>query len=163
MFCSATIIVAFLSPIVAYAPEVLSVMSHARGVIKTLVFLKRFMHQPWENAVKKWKGEQTTQAIAMYLAKTDDEDAATIIKKIVECHQFPTSSMVEVFRHYRELRVMGAVKGRVNKKNVMVINTDSVWVEQSLLSELSAPMAPVDVESIVEKHNLIETDIQDVS
>ena len=70
--------------------------------------------------------------------------------------------MVEVFRHYRYLRV-GGTKGRVNKKNVMVLDADSIWVEQSLLSELSAPMEPVDVESIVEKHNLIETDIQDVS
>ena len=144
-------------------------MSNARGVIKTPVFLKRFMHQPWHGAFKKWKGAATTQEIAMYLAKAGDKDASIIIKRIVECEQFPTPSMINICRLYRinKMAIAAAVrrgmsKGSSNKmaidaasvlvepkKNVMAIDAASVLVEQSLDSTLSAP---IDVASVVDKH-----------
>ena len=118
----------------AALPAANATMSNARGVVKTPVWLKRFVHQGWTKSFRKWKGDQTESAVAAYLAKAPVEEASKIIKAIVECEEVPTHVSCSIFRRYRRQKV-DAPKGRINKKNIMVIDAEGVWREQAEFAE----------------------------
>ena len=124
-------------------------MSNARGIVKTPVWLKRFMHQGWAKSARKWKGEQTETAVASFLAKSPEDFAKDVIKTIVESEEFPTHVMNSIFRRYRREKDR-APKGRTIKQNVMTIDAVGVLREQSLDNEPRPLLTEAEIAEICE-------------
>ena len=105
----------------------------ARFVLKTPVFLKALQATDgdFERAKKKFKGQQTCEAVGAFLANADVPDARFYMQMLVESDTLPSWHRESMFRCYRIQRSLQK-RGRVQRKNVQAVDLTGVVREQAL-------------------------------